>query len=320
MEHERAQSALEQLFVDACCPEPLSLRAHLAECASCRARFNEMALLARAAAGDAERAGRFEQAWSEALFAATLAGGAGARTPSARPRRPRWRRAEVVSALALGVAAAALAVVVTRTPVMPIATPAASSVPGVEPDPFGHATARGGSASVHEFEIYCAEPTQDELRYRASDPFRHELRCALQQELQFQLINAGPPGHEPPQYVTLLGLGERGWMQWYLPSNQARRGSPSMPLGAMTTPTPWGQSIRLQMNHRPGKVHIFGLFSSVPLTPDDVRSVLEEGRHASEELLKPLTNASEGAKPARRPPPVIVRERVLIVEADTTAP
>jgi hypothetical protein len=75
------------------------------------------------------------------------------------------------------------------------------------------------------------------------------------------------------RYAAFFGVDAAGVVLWYGPSPAAPG-----PLGvsASEAPSPVGQTVRLKVNHRPGIVRVFGLFSEEPLELARVQGLLRE--------------------------------------------
>jgi len=106
--------------------------------------------------------------------------------------------------------------------------------------------------------------------------------CPLDGELQFALTKLS----DDKRYLYVAGLDEAGRRLWYYPE-PGQGGSSALPSRAVKQV--FGDSILLQVNHQPGRIRIFALFSAQPVTDAEVEEALEEARRAPALLsLSPL--------------------------------
>ena len=134
---------------------------------------------------------------------------------------------------------------------------------GQAPGELAEFTARGRRAWQRPLalEPVCGQPT------RAA----HRRGCELDELLGFALrLDPGLLASDAagaPLQLTLFGLSERGELYYYAP-NPDDAALPRLDTVERWTPVPL--SIRLQVNHRPGRVRVFALASPEPATTAEV--------------------------------------------------
>lgn len=282
--HKQAQKQLDALFVGDPCTAPLALRDHLRRCAECRRVFEQMAALDRALHGqdpESGDAGEFERRYTEAVMQATITSPEVVGADAAP--RPWWR------ALLNGWRpAAALAVA---------ATLAAVWLPGaIQPvEERGHGAAaldaderhveesfsprigagalatprRQPRAGVHHADIFCARRVAQRTVFHSAQ--EGVLHCAQDAELKFAFVNEAQGDSAPLPYLALFGRHEDGQLLWYHPALPKAPGDASTRVGQAARLKPLGETIRLSVNHTPGRVQLFAVFSAMPLS----RAVIE---------------------------------------------
>lgn len=255
MSHERYIKLIDEILVGELATESWSeLRAHLSGCASCRARYDRVALAERMLHGGPEALARPSAAALERIGAAVLDGVA--------PARPAWQRAlqwfAPTQRWAVGLAAAAAVAVL---------------VPFLLRSPNSGFQARGGahverSAGVRAFCIGAEGVTP---------------RCARSTQLRLTVSNGGKF-----QRLFLVGVDDEWNIKWYAPRPPEQE-SIVAPEGVDREAAP---AVRLGVNHDVGKVRIYALFSDSPLTSPEVEAAAERlheaGTRPSERETLPL--------------------------------
>ncbi len=259
------------------------VREHLRHCPDCRAYFNELAAMDRALVdpdGEEGAPTGFEQRYTQAVMQAAIV------TVDEKPAvgwAQRWQMALAwlrgswapVGALA---AAAAVAAVfgaglwggqpsqLAGADTENTFTPRMGGGVNIDPIMERH----GG---VHQVEVFCAQRLDG--RVKINDGAGGELRCGLHDELKFAFLNHSRGGDRPLPYLTLFGTDGEGRMMWYQPELPAEQGLASMKVGDAPRLRPFGETIRLEVNHRAGVVELFAVFSASPLRRADVEAHLQ---------------------------------------------
>jgi hypothetical protein len=283
-----------------------TLHAHLAECDLCRARYDRLALAARAITHSADspdpQRSPGELAFGEAAFLGALDAMLAAEAP-AKPAPPaiglsawRARRAQLGAAL-IALAAGALAVWGIPRGEQPLeadgfAARSAQEQPRVTPN----------AASQARVEVFCV--TRDaagQARFGGADEAPlGTLTCPQDAELQLAYSLAKDAARL--RYAAFFGIDERGAILWYGPS-------PASPgplrVEASGELEPAGETLRLSVNHVPGMVHVFGLFSFMPLELAQLESLLRSPAD---------WRAGEGAREARQRGFVVSETSFEVVE------
>ena len=252
------------------------LRKHLAVCPICRARYNKAMMAARMLHGGPAAAGRPSPGELDRIGRAVLESGEAAEQPGWQ-RLLQWFGSSAGVKWTTGVAAAAAAIAL-----IPILSHTNQSKPpadeGFQP--------RGGIKGP--VELYSGhpqlKPTERTAGLRAFclsgdkvealDPKGSEApKCARSSQLKLAVSNPG-------QYakVFLVGMDAEHDLKWYAPrpSVPAADGkltpfeSVPAPVGHETVDVPVGASVRLVVNHDPGPVRIYALFSDQPVTSTEV--------------------------------------------------
>ena len=136
----------------------------------------------------------------------------------------------------------------------------------VRPQDPGEFQARSAASTTHhgpfaqpKLEVFCAHKTAEGVSFRgAKDAPFGLLKCPVDAEIKLAYANPSPQLH----YAAFFGVDHTGTLYWYGPT--------PADVGAVAVSTtsalrPVGQSIRLQVNHRPGKMRVFGLFAVEPI-------------------------------------------------------
>lgn len=218
------------------------LRQHLRGCADCRARYDRVALAERMLSGGPAALDRPSAATLDRIGAAVLDGAAG--RPGAWQRMLQWFAP--TQRWAVGLAAAAAVVLV----------PFLMRAPRPVDSGF---QARGGAQ--HErtagLRVFCI----------AGDGVTPH--CAREDQLKLTVSNAGKF-----QRVFLVGLDDEWSPKWYAPRPPEIESVPA-PDGV---DVPVGPAIRLGVNHDPGKVRVYAIFSDAPVTSQEIEAAAERMR------------------------------------------
>ena len=278
--HEAVRSALEALFVDGDRQDAFGelsahqIQRHLAACGTCRRHYDAIALVDRALAAGPEadkpallESSSFEAGFGEAAFMGALdemladeeaasVGESGEVVSLSEQRDRRWGRRA-----AFGAVAAILAIV--------------AGVWLLPRDDFGSADPARGDAQFQprsaastpgqktftkpRLELFCARRTGEDVEFRGTKdaPFGL-LGCPVDAELKLAYANAS----ERLTHAAFFGVGHDGTIYWYGPTP-----ADHAPIEARQSAelTPFGESIRLEVNHRPGRVRVYGVFATEPI-------------------------------------------------------
>jgi hypothetical protein len=241
---------------------------------------------------------------------------------SAPPSKSGWQRAlqwfAPTQRWAAGVAMAAAALLLIPLLSNRPPTPAAPGPKGSS-GPVELFQARGGlpaDARQAGLRAFCLDGDKVlPLDSKGSQP----PRCDRNAQLKLAVSNPGSY-----KSVFLVGMDDDHSPKWYAPKptigepSGARRGAPreavpsgvpetmeSVPAPAGINDTPVGGAVKLGVNHGPGRVRIFALFSDKPVRAPEVESAVDE-------LAKRHVSAQEAeALPLRRPD---VLQRSLLVD------
>lgn len=304
--HSAAARALEALFVggdEEAAFEEVPAGAvfrHLQGCEACRERFDGLAYADRYLAGaDGEmmraEPGDFEDAFAEASFASALDGMLAAerrdqaRTsheddPKASPEggveggsvldfEPSPSAEEGARPYGQYAVAAAVVLLAAASLVWLSPTVFDGGDDGFSPrsasSPTGGGDAEAASAHQVGVQAFCAERTSEGVEF--TGPAEAPLGlvgCPLDAELKLAYRNRSPEF----RYAAFFGVDQKGTIYWYGPTPSARE-----PVGidAGDRLRPVGESIRLEVNHRPGSVRVVGVFSAEPIDFERLEGLVE---------------------------------------------
>lgn len=291
--HKQAQKQLDALFVGDPCTDPLALRDHLRRCAECRRVFEQMAALDRALHGqdpEGGEPGEFERRYTEAVMQATVTspevvGGDAAPRPWWRALLDGWRPAAALAVAAV-VAAVWLPGVVQSLQQRDAVDAALNTDEGRAEDGFSSRVGAGAPATpwrqthagVHHAEIFCARRVAQRTVFHSAE--EGVLHCAQDAELKFAFVNKAQGDSAPLPYLALVGRHEGGQLLWYHPMLPQAPDQASTRVGQAARLKPLGETIRLSVNHTPGRVQLFAVFSAMPLP----RAVVEARISDADEL------------------------------------
>jgi hypothetical protein len=259
--HDRQRDLVERWIAGtASAREWREARAHLQACVACRAHYDRLVLAERMLHGGPAALERPSPAAFERIGAAVLDGAA--QEPSAWRRAAGWLAPRSRWAVAIATVAAAV-VLVPRVVRSPSSAPSSGS--GFQ--------ARGSASAARAagLRAFCLDD-------RGVTP-----RCARASVLRLTVSNSG---RFP--YVFLVGVDDQWALKWYAPRPPAEV-SIRAPDGV---DVPVGPAVRLGVNHDPGKVRIYALFSDAPLPSSEIEAAVEElrrlERRPSQEETLPL--------------------------------
>ncbi len=231
------------------------LRAHLRECAACRAHYDALRATAE---GLAASGGRIGEERARARLMAALGGeaaGGGAPPPARAVSRARrwWPAALLVPA------AAALVLLVRPAPRGPGQAPndvtwrgaGASEATAVPATLLVYASRRGSGGDPGPVRLVADLPASGEGRVTLSDYVQFSVR-----------------GLRSPMFTTVVGIDDAGTVHLYAP----RPGSPPVAAAPGDRPVALGPSVDLQRGHRAGRLRLYALFSPAPVDEARLRA------------------------------------------------
>ena len=254
----------------------LQLQRHVADCEACRARFDRLALSDRALLGDVAEPGGFERGFRDASVMGAIdellaeeqdgqASGESGADVVAMPQGSGWQRLAMPLA-----AAAALALIV-----------AGGIWASGDMDPLSGSSAEDQfqprsvaqpdeqrSYQKPQIELFCARDAEGDVQFQgSSDAAFGLLVCPRDSRLTFGYKSADPQlGH-----VAVFGVDAAGNAYWYGPS-PAR--SEPWAIEAQEKITPGGDTIELAVNHEPGTVRVYALFTPEPMQFSELDALL----------------------------------------------
>jgi hypothetical protein len=296
LSHEAVSQALETLFVEENHDKAFQkvpawqVHRHLADCEVCRRQYDGMALADRLLADrllshetdqpeEAPRGG-FETGFAEASFMGALdemleaeqADKQAETTDSANVvdlGAERSRRMQVLRQLSL----AAAVLLVAGASWYAINQNQNNNAVVTNNDEFqprsAATTDATGPFDTPAIEIFCAERTADGVQFTGTKdaPFGL-LSCPKDAELKLAYDNAS----SELTHAAFFGVSQKGRIYWYGPT-PADMGA--VEVGATDELTPFGESIRLGVNHEAGKVRVVGLFAAEPLDFPSLERVVD---------------------------------------------
>jgi hypothetical protein len=236
-DHRRALIRLRRAALgDASDRELVQLARHLRWCNACREVYDRQVgidhELARLGGAESVRLVPLERALARAAILQASAEPRGL----LRTLRARWW---------VGVCAAAVVALLL------LLLPLLSHLGGPPAPEFG--TRGEGPVALRLFCVSPGAPAAEQFR-PASNDGGAAASCRLQESLKFSYLNAARP-----RYLWVLGLDEQIEIKWYYPVPGARGG---VPIKTTRELVPLPDMIRLQVNHRPGMVRVFAIFSA----------------------------------------------------------
>jgi hypothetical protein len=286
---KRYERLIDQMLLEQAPGDWQKLRHHLHGCEPCRDRYNRVVHAERMLHGGPEKA--FEPS---PLELDRICGAVLPVEKSAWQRTLQWFRPTHYWA-ASALAAAAIFLLIPMLSNQPLNTH--------PPEPKGSSgpvelfQARGGvpaEARQAGLRAFCLEGDKVEpLESKGSQP----PRCERSSQLKLAVSNPGSY-----KSVFLVGMDDDHAPKWYAPKPP---GAESVPAPAGIQDQPVGGAVKIGINHGPGRVRIFALFSDKPVRAPEVESAVDE-------LAKRHVSAAEAqALPLKRPD---VLQRSLLVD------
>jgi hypothetical protein len=299
LSHEAVSQALETLFVEEDRDKAFQevpawqVHQHLADCEDCRRQFDAVALADRSLAcpdksDSAQLCDRqtngFERNFGEASFMGALDQMLDAehtRSDEApednlvelsdqranEPKRHKLRNFGIAAAVLLIGGASWFAFNQTHKGVAGGDNPAS---PSQFQSRSAAATNTYGALDKPEMEVFCAEHTPDGVQFTGTKdaPFGL-LACPLDAEIKLAYSNSS----SKLQYAAFFGVDQQGKIYWYGPT-PADTGA--VEVEKTSQMLPFGDTIRLGVNHEPGQVRVFGLFSPEPVDFVTLRQTVDD--------------------------------------------
>lgn len=290
LSHEAVSQALEAFFVGQNLGEAFGevpawqVHRHLADCEVCRRQYDGMALADRLLSSDANEPadaprGGFETGFAEASFMGALdqmleeeraddeahTGAADVVDLGAE----RSRRMQVLRQLSL----AAAVLLVAGTSWYAFNQSQNNNAVVTYNDEFQPRSAatpdQTGPFEQPAIEIFCAERTPDGVQFTGTKdaPFGL-LSCPDNAELKLAFDNPSAKLN----HAAFFGVSEKGSIYWYGPTPADMD---AVEVGATDGLAPFGESIRLGVNHEPGKVRVIGLFAAEPVDYPALERVID---------------------------------------------
>ena len=283
LSHKAASQALEALFVEQDRAKAFEevdawqVHRHVADCEACRRQYDGLALTDRLLEhrGDAPcelPRSNFEASFGEASFMGALdqmleeeqadSGPQAAGGDAGVVDLPTERSRRMQLSSRIGLAAAVLLVAgaswyafnnVPNTP-----NNAASNDSQFQAR--SAATAHDhGLTDAPAIEIFCAERTPDGVEFTGTKdaPFGL-LTCPADAQIKLAYKNQSPE----LRYAAFFGVDQHGRIYWYGPTPADMN---PVSVEESSQFEPFGESIRLQVNHEPGPVRVVGLFAGEPI-------------------------------------------------------
>lgn len=215
--------------------------------ATLRAQFDELAL------ADRELHGDFEARAGEAMFLAAL----DEMLADERPVEP---------PISLDHARAARAATIQRWALAAVALLAVGGALAILSQQNNEFQARSATAhddiyAMPHVDVFCVErDAHGEVTFRGPDDSAlATVRCPLTAEIKLAVRNEDPK----LRYVSLFAVQQDGEPRWYGPS-PARHDAYEIGHGSELIAV--GETIHLEVNHRPGTVRVLGVFTEEPMT------------------------------------------------------
>lgn len=116
--------------------------------------------------------------------------------------------------------------------------------------------------------VYCLEGNNPQLKITGAEdaPFG-ALTCPQDAKLKLAYINP----HDDIKYMAAFGADTSGRLLWYGPSPAAPE---TLIIEKTDEPRPVGESIELKVNHEPGLMRVYAVFSAEPLDYDMLKELV----------------------------------------------
>lgn len=258
-DHRRALARLRKAALGSATDRDLvQLAYHLRWCGACREVYDRQVGIDRELAGlggaDRSRLVPLERALARAAILEASSDSPGL----LRALRWRWW---------LGVSAAAMIALLLLLLMPVLSRFRGPPTPTVEPE---FATRGDGEVALR---LFCAGP-----KVAATEQFRPASTdggaadgCRLDESLKVTFLNAT----DRYRYLWVLGLDDRLEIKWYYPIPGARSG---VPIKTTRELAPLPDMVKLQVNHRPGPVRVFALFSNDKISSTRIERAVKQLR------------------------------------------
>lgn len=124
---------------------------------------------------------------------------------------------------------------------------------------------------AHELEVFCISQEQGKKSITSLKKAPLGLlSCAQESDVQFA-YNSSQINPNYLEHLAIFGVDSAGKLLWYGPSPVQQKPHKILP-SASTTPLP--PAIALNVNHNPGTIRVYGIFSQSPLTYDILNKML----------------------------------------------
>lgn len=256
--HDRHLKQIERLFVDGRSRSQWrALRKHLQACEKCRAHYDQLMLLERQLGGGQETLTEAQVERIEAEILGVLA---------ERPDRRGWTTKRLLLVHGLALALALVVVFVLYPP---------GRVSDADFAPKGPGDQWQSSIGIRAFCMYRDSEGNPRIRTSIAQATTGGpvQRCNLSDLLQFTYSNLRKEGRPGAQYLFIFGLDRDHRPFWYHSHPESGQ-SAWIGNTIEVIDEPQAGSIQLWVNHRPGPVRIFGLFSQNPISIDEVRTCI----------------------------------------------
>jgi hypothetical protein len=258
------------------------LRAHLQGCPACQHRYNKIVLASRLFEGGPEALtvpseGELLRVGEEVMRRVRL-------VPDARPARGaavRWVAAVATCGVVLAIA---LPLVLRQErPLLPPFRAASENTAGAGPAHRGldelRFQARGASGpataqAVGErigLRAFCIQRIAGLPQVSGLVPAEGAVpSCRTADVIKFAYTN-----HAQLGYLFLVGVDDKYAIKWYEPHPPERR---SVKVKSGASDEPLARAVRLAVNHRPGQLRVFALFSARPIGAEQIEQAVAQAR------------------------------------------
>ena len=246
-----------------------ALRQHLAGCPACQESYNRRAMVERAFAGGPGAVGYPAAVEFAGIERAVLAAAAAEEAPERRfDRVVRWLLAPM-RLVPVAVCALALAFILPRlSSEAPVSGDGRAPVLGTAAEEF-QVRGSAGPARSAGVRAFCVEGETVRALDLAAAAGRgtQDAVCPHSAQLRFAASNAG--GY---RYLFLVGVDASRALQWYAPRPPATLSEEAPATGRVDAPV--GKPLRLAVNHEPGWLRVYALFSDLPLGSGEVEAAV----------------------------------------------
>ena len=244
------------------------LRAHVAECASCRASYDTACAAVAALEGNP---GGLPEAVMDGLAPVLFARleAEGALAPASPVRRLSAPRIFWGAVAAVGAVAAGLFVGLGGP-----GGEASETRSGQVPPAASEFAARGGAQHDVGFGMFCIGLDGETARIESSatSGSSRAAQCRLTDRVQFTYSLHASAARPAPSSLALFAVGPQGELAWYWP-----RGDGGLRLESEVRQAPLPGSFELSVRHTVGRWRVFGVFATTPLTRESIEARLGRG-------------------------------------------